>query len=146
MDLEIAESLHKVEGTVKEIGIARMVADKLNKVYPGYYWHVGVEGVENGTNNGRVVICCATCSMDIVYTLFVKTVLEDPELKCVAKAGGHILETFGFSRVRMNETQALTAKNIGGRVLFDPNGLNKGVIEAPKYIRDWWNTQTEIKR
>ena len=60
MDLEMAESLHKVEGTVKEIGIARMVADKLNNVYPRYYWHFGVEGLENGTNNGRVVICCAS--------------------------------------------------------------------------------------
>ena len=134
MDLEIAESLHKVEGTVKEIGIARMVAEKLNAAYPGYYWHVGVEGVENGTNNGRVVICCASLAMDVGYNLYVKTVLNDPDLKCVVKAGGHILETYGQTRGRMNETAVLTAKNIGGRCLFDPNGLNKGVIEAPKYI------------
>jgi hypothetical protein len=145
MDIQIAESLDKVEGTVKEVNIARKVCEKLNQVYPGYYWHVGANGVDTG-NNGIVTICCATLSMEVGYNLFVSTVLNDPDLKCVVKAGGMILETFGVSRARMNETQVMTAANIGGRVLFDPNALNKGKVEAPKFVRDWWNKKTEIRR
>lgn len=94
--LEIQVEAHD-PGDLYDRKVAASIADKLNAHYPGHLWAVNVNSSPTG---GVVNIFDFAISSRYGYVLHLKTVLNDPTLKCVIKAGGEILERANFARGR----------------------------------------------
>lgn len=82
-----------------EVDLADRAMKTLVRHYPGYQWRIGID--EEG---GVMYILNADVNMFILgmpnygYTLHLKRVYSDPDLKCVMRAGGQILESAGINR------------------------------------------------
>lgn len=75
--------------------VAASIANKLNAHYPGHLWAVNVNSEPTA---GIVNIFNFAISKRYGYVLHLSTVLADPALECVVKAGGEILERANFMR------------------------------------------------
>lgn len=94
-----------VQNATREMKIAKQCADHLNKHYPGHLWAVNVN-----MDGGTVNIFNLALSSIYGYLLYMTTVENDPELKCVMRAGGELLE-----RARLKkEYQGDAPKEIDG--------------------------------
>ena len=82
--------------TVLDMDVAKKVAEHLNKHYPGHLWAVTVR-------DGACVIKNLRVSSQYGYVLYTSTIDADPNLKCVMKAGGEILERAAMARKRHEE-------------------------------------------
>lgn len=92
MGLEI----QPVEGhELGDIETAKAVAEKLNAHYPGHLWAVKVDSERSG---GIVIIQNYAVSFKYGYILKLARLYFDPDLKCVIKAGGEILERAKMKR------------------------------------------------
>ena len=70
-------------------------ANKLNEHYPYHYWHVSM------VNDMSVInIKCLNITGEFGYTLHTQIVESDPDLRCVMRAGGEILERAKVNRGR----------------------------------------------
>jgi hypothetical protein len=75
--------------------------DVLKRNFPGYTWVIGLNDDESG---GVMSIMNLDINEQILgcpnwgYILKLSTVYGDPELKCVMRAGGELLESAGISR------------------------------------------------
>lgn len=86
-----------------DIATVKRALKVLKDHYPGYYWRVGI----NDDRTGGVLYIM---NMDINaalwggqpygYVLKLKTVYQDPDLKCAMRAGGEILERARLFRGR----------------------------------------------
>ena len=76
-----------VGGVQREQRIAKQCADKLHEHYPGHLWAVNVNSY-----GGTVNIFNLALSSLYGYVLHMTTVENDPQLKCVMRAGGDLLE------------------------------------------------------
>ncbi len=65
------------------------VADKLNNHYPGHLWATHLNSDKLG---GILVIRNMAQSTRYGYVLHLSTIYADPDLKCVMRAGGEMLE------------------------------------------------------
>lgn len=94
------------------------IQKKLTDCYPGYTWIVKLDEEDLG---GVVTIMCLEVNEQLLglpnwgYVLKVSRVYSDPDLKCVMRAGGEILESAGISRNRnfhevIKEVQGLDHK------------------------------------
>jgi len=77
----------KAEECTREMLIAKRCADHLHKHYPGHLWAVNVN-----KDGGTVNIFNLALSSLWGYVLHTTTVEHDPQLKCVMRAGGELLE------------------------------------------------------
>ena len=84
---------------VRDLRLASEITDKLAKHYPGHLW-----GVEFREDAGIVNIVCESVQSSLHtnmlygYTLYMQTVYADPDLRCVVRAGGEILERASLDR------------------------------------------------
>jgi hypothetical protein len=81
--------LDRVEAkdATREMRIAKQCADHLHQHYPGHLWAVNVNH-----DGGTVNIFNLALSNLYGYVLHLTTVEHDPNLKCVMRAGGELLE------------------------------------------------------
>ena len=94
-------------------------ATKLNEHYPYHYWHVSM------VNDMSVInIKCLNVSGEFGYTLYTQVVENDPDLRCVMKAGGEILERAKKTRGRDDGINA-TSIDLGGVTANRLKGLDK---------------------
>lgn len=91
-------------GSIKvadDLQAVHAIARKLTKHYPGHLWNILWD--EDG---GVCNIICQTVQHPLMtnslyaYTLHIKTINADPDLKCVMRAGGEILERARLDRHR----------------------------------------------
>ena len=84
-----------------DLALAARITQKLSDCYPGHLWGVGFD--EDG---GVVNIVCETVQHPLMtnaqyaYTLHISRFATDPDLKCVMRAGGEILERARIDRHR----------------------------------------------
>ena len=98
-----------------DIALAKRALDVLKKHYPGYLWRVGI----NDDSTGGVMYIM---NMDINTALWgnqnygvvlkLSTVFNDPGLKCVANAGGEILERARLTRGRNNGNNPVSVDGV----------------------------------
>lgn len=100
--------------TVLDMDMAKRVGEKLHKEYPGHLWSVRVF-------EGACIIKNQYVSSNYGYVLYTSTIDADPNLKCVMRAGGEILERAALAR-RAHEDgdQAVYVEGIEPR--FQPIG------------------------
>jgi len=108
-DSDGAITLHESEFAIEtvpfhkvgDVALAKEILKKLVDQYPGYLWRVSVK---DDKGQGIVEIINVTVSdelstnADYAYVLHLTTIYEDPNLKCVMRAGGEILERAGLDR------------------------------------------------
>lgn len=90
--------IHGVEyHELGDIVLTKRIADTLNDHYPGHLWAVHLNDESLG---GIVVIRNMAISGQYGYILKLCRIYADPELKCVMRAGGEMLE-----RAKMNRSE-----------------------------------------
>lgn len=99
---------------IKDFDTAKMIADHLDKHYPGYLWAVNASW-----KNGIVTIASLRLSGKYGYTLHYKSFENDPELRAVTRAGGEILERFRVAIGMVNNTQLDDKRMVAGEYAFD---------------------------
>jgi len=93
-----------VEGhELADIALAKRCADALNEHYPGHLWAVHLNDEEMG---GILIIRNLAVSFQYGYVLHLSTIHADPNLKCVMRAGGEILERASMIRGRWDGEDA----------------------------------------
>lgn len=78
-----------------DVALAVRAADKLNEQYPGHLWAVHLNDEQLG---GVMVIRNLAVSFRYGYVIKLSRVYADPDLGCVMRAGGEILERAGMQR------------------------------------------------
>jgi hypothetical protein len=73
--------------------LCKGVADILDRHYPGWLWTIQPDAAQ-----GIINISSQLLNTAWVYTMHIVNVQNDPQLKTVIRAGGEILERFGFRR------------------------------------------------
>jgi len=76
-----------------DMALCYRAAEELNKHYPGHLWSTHLD--ENG---GMMYIRNLAVSFRYGYKLKLSRVYADPDLKCVMRAGGEILERARMAR------------------------------------------------
>jgi hypothetical protein len=79
-----------------DMTIAKTVAEKLYKHYPGHQWLVSAS-----VTQGIVQIFNAQLSMKESYNINMIDLERDPKLKIVMRAGGEILERWALKRSKL---------------------------------------------
>ena len=91
-----------------DLALAKRITDKLEKEYPGYLW-----GVLFNEEGGVVQIVNESVQHPLrtnelyAFTLYLKRFDTDPDMKCVVRAGGEILERARLDR-RFNRGETPT--------------------------------------
>ncbi len=93
---------------VYDFEMSKKIADKLNQHYPGHLWAVNVNSEQTA---GVCNIFNFAISKRYGYVLHLSTLQSDPNLNCVVKAGGEILERADFIR---GEARGDYAKHVEG--------------------------------
>lgn len=98
---------------------ARNIAEKLHQHYPGHLWAVTCEG-----KKGIATIRNLMLSDDRPFVLHLKTIFGDPHLKCVLRAGGHLLEAYKQRRGKL-DMDAIDSlpRMANGFPMLDPESL-----------------------
>ena len=84
-----------------ELELAKRALRVLTDHYPGYHWRVGLNDEKSG---GILYIMNQEVNEQILgapnwgHVLKISTVYADPDLKCVMRAGGEILESANINR------------------------------------------------
>ena len=96
-DWEIAPgtvfSADDLVGSASLIVLTKDVADVLERHYPGWVW-----AVQPDEGGGVLNLWSVKISAKVVWTLHLSTIQNDPDRRCVIRAGGEYLERFGFRR------------------------------------------------
>ena len=98
-----------------DVTLAMRAADKLNEQYPGHLWCVHLDDEERG---GMMVIRNLAVSFAYGYRLKLSRVYADPDLKCVMRAGGEILERAGMKRGWWNGQDAVRVEGMPNQFLI----------------------------
>jgi hypothetical protein len=86
----VSIEIHAVDGhELGDVSLAVRAAEQLNKHYPGHLWAVHIDSEDGG---GMVYIRNLAFSSRYGYRLKLSRVQSDPDLLCVMRAGGEILE------------------------------------------------------
>jgi len=97
--------------TMMDIELVGRVFKKLHDCYPGHKWEIefnsepsgGVLHIINPALNAALSFTNGTWG----YTLHLKTIYTDPDLKCVMRAGGELLERMELARGHHKREQAI---------------------------------------
>lgn len=101
--METESAIHSVKGhMLGDVSLAKRAADMLNKHYPGHLWAVFVD---TETTGGILVIRNLAISFNYGCVLHLSTVNNDPDLRCVMRAGGELLERARMKRGWWNGRQ-----------------------------------------
>jgi len=93
---ETKYKIEPVEGhPLGDVLLAKRCAEALNRHYPGHLWAVHINDEALG---GVLVIRNLAVSFRYGYVLKLDRVYNDPNLTCVMRAGGEILERARMSR------------------------------------------------
>lgn len=93
---------------IGDIELVKRALKVLKDHYPGYVWQVGINDNKAG---GIMYILNMSLVAEVFgmreygYVLFLTTVYADPNLKCVVRAGGEILERGNMARGKFREEQ-----------------------------------------
>ena len=85
--------------------LVKRVAETLHKHYPGHLWAVNID--EEG---GVVTVMNLALSGKWGFLLKLRVVQEDPDLKCVMRAGGELLERYRLRRGSYQQGSLLDLK------------------------------------
>jgi hypothetical protein len=102
--------------------------EKLSKEYPSNIWHV-----EISSDMSVVRVRCLNVDGQYGYTLHTTDVQNDPELKCIKRAGGEILERAFISRDKTDHLQIADQFDLQGitnRRLADKDTSIKRLING----------------
>jgi hypothetical protein len=115
----IIDSDDEIDGfQVEDKYMAAELGELLVKHYPGYFWLVHVD---SRPHVGMVYIKNGFISNHFGMKLHLKTVLEDPDRKCVINMAGELLERAGLPRGRHDgETVAEEVEGLPGK--YQPQG------------------------
>ncbi len=79
----------------RDQALAGRIGDLLWHHYPNHIWYVNVD---SQPTVGIVKIYNGIISTSHSYNLHLQTVLDDPDLKCIVRAGGELLERANIKR------------------------------------------------
>lgn len=105
--------------------LVKGAADTLERHYPGWLWCIRPD--EGG---GIVDLFALRISGRLGYTLHTRRLQEDPDYRCVIRAGGEILERFGFRRGPFSHDQWYRQRQHLGQFQPDVADLPRGVRRA----------------
>ena len=109
-------AIHGADGhdmPADDVILAKQAADLLYRKYPGYLWAVHVN-----SKGGMLNIFCPIISTRYGYTIRLSEVYQDPQLKCVMRAGGEILERADMRRGQWRDGEL--AKRVEGIKNYNP--------------------------
>jgi hypothetical protein len=95
-----------------DVLLAKRAADLLNKKYPYHLWGVHVD-----SRGGVLNVFCPVVSTRYGFTILLKEVYADPNLRCVMRAGGEILER---AALRRRSFQGELAQKVEGIKNYNP--------------------------
>lgn len=116
--------VHNVEDLVLSENLKLLVkgaADALERHYPGWLWCIRPD--EGG---GIVDLFALRISGRLGYTLHTRNLQEDEDFKCVMRAGGELLERFGFPRGRYTADAWRRQKMVLGQFVPDISDKKRG--------------------
>jgi hypothetical protein len=116
---------------------AKNIAEKLHQHYPGHLWAVTCEG-----KKGIATIRNLMLSTDHPYVLHLKTIFGDPHLRCVLRAGGHLLEAYKQRRGRVDHDAIDSLPRMAnGFPALDPESLKPKARRSylRELARNAWN-------
>lgn len=87
-----------MQATVAEYDIARRMAEVLHTHYPGHLW-----GVSADVETGIAKVFNMRLSGQWGFIIKLSTLLHDPDLKSVVRAGGELLERYRLRRGRFDD-------------------------------------------
>jgi hypothetical protein len=96
------------------INLVKDIADKLEKLYPGWSW-----AVQPDHRGGVINIFSWRLSGKYGYRLHTRRVQDDPTRKAAMEAGGEILERFGFRRGSYSSQSWMAAERYMGAPRMD---------------------------
>jgi hypothetical protein len=102
------------------VNLVKDIADKLEKLYPGWMW-----AVQPDHRGGVINIFSWRCSGQWGYRLHTKRVQNDPTRRDAMEAGGEILERFGFRRTAYSRQDWQAAKRYMGLVDMDITDMSQ---------------------
>jgi hypothetical protein len=100
-------------------------ADVLERHYKGWLW-----AIEPEPKNGVMNIYSLRCSGKWAYTLHLSRIQNDPSLRDVVRAGGELLERFGFRRVPYSYAEWRRREQVLGQ--FIPDVPDRSAMERRK--------------
>jgi hypothetical protein len=92
-DTQYIRTADDIEGGAAITLLAKGCAEILERHYPGWLWTI-IPDVKQGI----IDITSQLLNTKWVYTLHIRVIQNDPTLRDVLRAGGEILERFGFRR------------------------------------------------
>lgn len=98
------------------------VCNHLQKVHPKNFWHA------MSTDGSTVAIRALDISSKIGYVLHATTIQADPDLKCVTRAGGELLERAGLSRENKGSMTATHLDTTASANQLDPKFHNNKTL------------------
>lgn len=104
----------KLQCSASTFLLVKDIADKLEKLYPGWMW-----AVQPDERGGVVNIFSMRLSMRWGYRMHTRNVQEDPNRKLAMQAGGEILERFGQVRGPYEYSRWKAANRYMGMLDFD---------------------------
>jgi hypothetical protein len=108
-----------VEGHASELDdilLAKRAHDTLAKHYPNHMWGVNVD-----SEQGVLTVKAFNISGRYGFMLKLSTVYRDPDLRCIIRGGGEILERAGMIRGRW-DGETLPFKIEGVKPQHQPHG------------------------
>lgn len=111
-----------LEGGATITLLAKGCAEVLERHYPSWMW-----AIEPDAKQGIINIYSLRISGKWAYTLHIATIQNDPNLKDVLRAGGELLERFGFRRVGYSYSEWSRREQVCGK--FIPDVIDKGRFE-----------------
>lgn len=116
---ELIEITDNPDVAANDYVVAKNIAETLHKHYPGHLWAVTSEG-----KKGIATIRNLLLTGSRPYVLHLKTIFGDPHLRCVVRAGGHILEAYKQRRGRADfDSIASLPHALDGFPMPDPDSL-----------------------
>jgi hypothetical protein len=94
--------------------LVKNAADTLEKHFPGWMW-----ALKPDEAGGIIDIMSLRISAKRGYTLHTKNVQEDVEFKLVMRAGGELLERYGFRRGRYSQEEWHRRELVMGQFIPD---------------------------
>jgi hypothetical protein len=90
----VIDNVECMAASANLLNLVKGAGDTLERHYPGWLWQI-----RPNEHGGIIDIFSLKLSGRLAYTLHIPTVQEDEDFRCIVRAGGELLERFGFRRV-----------------------------------------------
>jgi len=115
-------NIESMAASANLINLVKGAGDTLERHYPRWLWQLRPD--EHG---GIIDIFSLRISARLAYTLHIPTVQEDEDFLCVVRAGGEILERFGFRRGPYSYQEWRRREMVLGQFIPDVSDLPPGM-------------------